>query len=336
VRDDAASPQTTAHIVVAPPSNVGQRVAPITSRVSWRGIILDLTVVAANLFLVVPLARLLRAGGQAFLATGQNDDARVSPAVSWLFLSVFAAHAFGAFLKRLPRQARLAARQSGETEARCDAGASDADDIAASERRRKRRQLTPRLPTTNKLLVFVACALLLFHFAIFLLLLDSGWQGTGLDNWVSVFGKSSGADASPFFAFLVRFVLIVFILPAPTFLAALASVGVGDAPPASWRTHWLTELCADLLLYFSIVVITIVMNVVVAPRFALVAGEGERTSGDMLASLIPLALAFSIIYLPPRFIYLAEDYRVPATWLTILLALLTLAYRTFFPAAFTW
>jgi hypothetical protein len=300
--DDIASPQTTAHVVVAPPSNI-RRVAHATSRVSWRGIILDLTVVAANLFLVAPLARLLRTGGQAFLTAGQNNDARVSPAVGWLFLSVFAAHAFGAFLKRLPRRARVSAS---------------------------------RLPTPNKLLVFVACALLLFHFAIFLLLLDSGWQSTGLDNWVSVFGKSGGADASPFFAFLVRFVLIIFILPLPTFLAALAAFNDGDAPPASWRTHWLTELFADLLLYFSIIVLTVIMNVLIAPRFVSTGGDAGRTLDDVLASLIPLALAFSIIYLPPRFIYLAEDYRAPATWLTILLALLTLAYRTFFPAAFTW
>jgi hypothetical protein len=302
VRDAAASPQTTAHVVVAPPSNIG-RVAAITSRASWRGVILDLIVVAANLFLVAPLARLLRAGGQTFLSTGQNNNAIVSPAVGWLFLSVFAAHAVGAFLKRLPRRARVSASP---------------------------------LPTPNKLLVFVACVLLLFHFAIFLLLLDSGWQGSGLEDWVSVFGKGGGADESPFFAFLVRFALIIFILPLPTFLAALAAFNDGDAPPASWRTHWATEFFADLLLYFSIIVLTVIMNVLIAPRFVSIGGDAGRTLGDVLASLVPLALAFSIIYLPPRFIYLAEDYRAPATWLTILLALLTLAYRTFFPDASTW
>jgi hypothetical protein len=48
-------------------------------------------------------------------------------------------------------------------------------------------------------------------------------------------------------------------------------------------------------------------------------------------------LAFLILYLPPRLIYLAEDYRSPRAWLTILLALVTLAYRTFFPdRIFSW
>ena len=47
-------------------------------------------------------------------------------------------------------------------------------------------------------------------------------------------------------------------------------------------------------------------------------------------------LAFNFFYLPPRLIYLAEDYRSPLTWLTILLALLSLAYRTFFPDSFSW
>jgi hypothetical protein len=79
------------------------------------------------------------------------------------------------------------------------------------------------------------------------------------------------------------------------------------------------------------------MNVLIAPRFVSIGGDAGRTLGDVLASLVPLALAFSIIYLPPRFIYLADDCKAPATWLAILLALLTLAYRTFFPGnVFTW
>ena len=50
------------------------------------------------------------------------------------------------------------------------------------------------------------------------------------------------------------------------------------------------------------------------------------------------ALGFLLIlYLPPRLVYLAEDYRKPLAWLTILLALFALAYRTFFPArTFGW
>jgi hypothetical protein len=85
------------------------------------------------------------------------------------------------------------------------------------------------------------------------------------------------------------------------------------------------------LLYYSIIVLTLILHVLIAPRFVNVEGLAGWTIGNVLASLVPLALAFSIFYLPPRLIYLAEDYKSPWAWLTILLALLSLAYRTFFP-----
>ncbi len=301
--------QTHSEARVAAPSATAATAARVArannSGGYWRGILLDLTVVAANLFLLAPLVRLLREQGQGFLAP-TGAEARVGPAVGWLFLSVFAAHAVGAYLKRLPRLARMAA--SGPA------------------------QLPPAI---RRPVVWIACALVFAHFIIFLFVLIYGWQGAGLEDWVSVFGKG-GKDAHPFLALLVRFLLVCFVLPLPTALVLISVAGVGDAPPASWRTHWATELVADLLLYFSIVVLTAALNVIVAPRFASVAGESGQTAGDLLASLIPLALAFSIIYLPPRLIYLAEDYRSPLTWLTILLALLSLAYRTFFPDSFSW
>jgi hypothetical protein len=141
----------------------------------------------------------------------------------------------------------------------------------------------------------------------------------------------------PFSSFLVRFVLVCFILPLPTALVAGALYIDPDAPPASWRTHGAMELLADLLLYFSIIVLTLILNVLIAPRFVNVEGSAGWTLGDVLASLVPMALAFSIFYLPPRLIYLAEDYKTPAAWLTISLALMSLAYRTFFADhSFSW
>lgn len=326
-KPDAAGPRA------APPPSPVEQFVPVKRSRLWRGIALDLTVVVANLFLLAPLARLLRAEGQGFLAEGHGWGAGVSHRVGWLFLAVFAAHALGAYLKLGPRQARAA----GGTIVRFGAPDSQLDGVSERTRRRRLRERVTWSPPPHKVLVLVACALLLFHFTIFLLLLFTGWQGAGLDGWVSVVGDKGSADGT-FLALLVRFVLICFILPLPTALVGISlGSGDGDAPLVSWRTHWATELLADLLLYFSIVVITVIMNVLIAPRFASVPTGAERTFGDVLASLIPMALAFSIFYLPPRLIYLAEDYRSPLTWLTILLALLSLAYRTFFPAnTFSW
>jgi hypothetical protein len=333
---EAAPEEADAQAEDAVPSPV--KVAAVGRGARWRGVVLDLTVVVGNLFLLAPLARVLRAGGQGFLAGEADARNGVSPTVGWLFLAVFAAHVVGAYLKRLPRQARLAARSGGEELAGPGARLSG---ISERTRRRRLSQLMPRRTwSPNKLLVGVVCALLLGHFFIFMSLLFTGWQSTALESWSPLFGHRLANSA--FVEFLVRFVLIVGIMPLPTLLVAL-SLG-GDAatadvalPPPLWRTHWLTELLADLLLYFSIVVITLILNVLVAPRFAAGQGLADSSLGDVLASLVPLALAFSILYLPPRLIYLAEDYNKPLAWLTILLALLSLAYRTFFPAqGFAW
>jgi hypothetical protein len=277
------------------------------SAARWRGTILDLAVAAANLFLLASLARVLRAGGQGFLAPEKNNDTiagQVSPRVGWLFLSVFVAHTLGAFFKRLPRDARLAGFAPPEAE-------------------------------PNRFVVVAACVLLLFHFTIFLLLLMSGWESTALNKWSPLFGNEHGGNS--WFNAIVRFVLFIFILPLPTVLTLISlGTGGGDAPstaapPAMWRTHWLTELSADLLLYYSIIVITVIMRVVVEPRFVDLEGTPGSTSGGSLISIVPMLLAFLILYLPPRLIYLAEDYQSPRAWFTILLALTTLAYRTYFP-----
>jgi hypothetical protein len=289
-------------------------------------------VVVGNLFLLAPLARVLRAGGQGFLGPRGDEPGAVSSVVGWLFLSVFAAHAVGAYLKRLPRQARLSARSTGGELAHAGARLS-----GVSERMRRRRLseiIRPRASSPNKLIVGVVCALLVAHFFIFMSLLFTGWQSTPLESWSPLFGHNPANSSVR--ETLVRFVLIIFIMLLPTFLVAIGLGGDGEAPPASWRTHWATELLADLLLYFSIVVITLILNVLVAPRFANGQGLADSSFGDVLASLIPLALAFSILYLPPRLVYLTEDYRKPLAWLTILLALLSLAYRTFLPAASSW
>jgi hypothetical protein len=285
--------------------------APSRYRLIWRGVALDLSVVAAQLFLLAPLARVLREGGQNFLAGKKGVAGIVSPTVGWLFLSVFAAHALGAYLKRLPRQARLSARADGRQGVESLGGWS----------------------LSQKVLTGVACALLLAHFVTFMSLLFSGWQSTGLESWSPLFGESPAQNT--YAAFFVRFVLIIFVMPLPTALVAISlSTDAGAPLLQTWRAHWMMELFADLLLYYSIIVVTLVMNVLIAPRF--VADGSAKGLGDVLASLVPLALAFSIFYLPPRLVYLAEDYRSPLAWATILLALLALAYRTFFPDASSW
>src|SRR5947209_1720403 len=268
-----------------------------------RGIALDVLVVVCNLFLLAPLARVLREGGQGFLAAGKDPGWKVSPDVGWLFLAVFVAYTVGIGLKRAARRARLNALAPGAHR------------------------------PASIVLVFAVCALLVFHFFIFLAFLVTGWQSTGLERFSPLFG--SGTAGYGFFNFVVRFLVFIFILPLPTGLtlfwlfAGRDAPGSSAAPAATLLARSAVELVGDLLLYFSVVVITVILNVLIAPRFVHAGGASAWTDGGALVSLVPLALAFSIFYLPPRLVYLAEDYRSPLAWLTILLALLSLAFRTF-------
>jgi hypothetical protein len=70
-----------------------------------RGLILDLTVLLTNLFLVGPLTRLVRRLGEAF-----TNNADAGPALGLLLAAVFVSYTVGAYLKRWPLQARLAKR----------------------------------------------------------------------------------------------------------------------------------------------------------------------------------------------------------------------------------
>ena len=192
----------------------------------------------------------------------------------------------------------------------------------------------------SRALVFGVCALLVFHFFIFLTLLVTGWQSTALETFSPLFG--SAAAGNGFFNFVVRFVVFIFVLPLPTGLTVVAlfagrdAPGSSAAPAATSLARPVVELVGDVLLYFSVVVITLILNVLIAPRFLNVNGASAWTAGSALVSVVALALAFSIFYLPPRLVYLAQDYRSPLAWLTILLALLSLAFRTFFPGGIQW
>jgi hypothetical protein len=307
---------------------------------NWRGIALDVAVVVCNLFLLAPLARVLREGGQRFLAPGKDVGWKVSPEVGWLFLSVFAAYTIGIILKRAARQARLNSLWAGAGVGGADTSqAGGAGASSPTIRRRPRGISGGAYGRASKVLVFAVCTLLLFHFFIFLMLLVTGWQSTGLESFSPLFGSNTAGNS--YFNFFVRFVLFIFILPLPTGLTLYYISAEPSAPDTSATAPTLlanpaAEFVADLLLYFSVVTITLVMNVLVAPRFVNVEGASGWTLDNVFASLIPLALAFTVFYLPPRLVYLAEDYRTPAAWLTITLALLTLAYRTFFPGNIQW
>jgi hypothetical protein len=77
----------------------------LASPTNRRGLIFDLMVLLASLFLMGPLTQLVWRLGESF-----TNEANGSPALGLLLAAIFVSHTLGAYLKRWPLQARLALR----------------------------------------------------------------------------------------------------------------------------------------------------------------------------------------------------------------------------------
>jgi len=120
-------------------------------------------------------------------------------------------------------------------------------------------------------------------------------------------------------------VLLFFLCIIPTALVWRALTPYSEPPAADWRTSPAAELLADLCLFAYMVVNLAVWNTVTSGSAARVAGVGEffeRALGFVIIS--PVILLF---YLPPRMLFLVEDWKYRATWLSMTLAVAPVAYR---------
>lgn len=97
-------------------------------------------------------------------------------------------------------------------------------------------------------------------------------------------------------------------------------------PPApNWRNARATEIVADLFLFAYMLVNVAIWN-------AITSGSNIRAAsvGDALARALGLLILTPIIltfYIPPRLLFLVEDYKYPATWISMTLAIAPVAYR---------
>jgi hypothetical protein len=121
-------------------------------------------------------------------------------------------------------------------------------------------------------------------------------------------------------------VLVIFFLGiVPTALVWRAMTPYGKPPEPDWRSSPAAELAADLCLFAYMLVNLAVWNTVTGGSAARVAGVGEffsRILGFILLS--PVILLF---YLPPRLLFLVEDWKYRATWVSMTLAVAPVAYR---------
>jgi hypothetical protein len=123
-------------------------------------------------------------------------------------------------------------------------------------------------------------------------------------------------------------VLVFFLSMVPTALVWRAMTPYKKPPPPDWRNSRAVEVAADLCLFAYMLVNLAVWNTLTAGANAPAAGVGDllsRALGFVLVS--PVVLLF---YLPPRLLFLVEDYRYRATWISMTLAIAPVAYRLIF------
>jgi hypothetical protein len=123
-------------------------------------------------------------------------------------------------------------------------------------------------------------------------------------------------------------VVIFFLSMLPTALIWRAMMRYKKPPSPDWRNSRGVEAAADLCLFAYMAVNLAIWNTLTAGGNAPATGVGDiasRAMGFVIVS--PVVLLF---YLPPRLLFLVEDYRYRATWLSMMLAIAPVAYRLIF------
>ncbi|MFL6253908.1 MAG: hypothetical protein ACJ74T_02720 [Pyrinomonadaceae bacterium] len=120
-------------------------------------------------------------------------------------------------------------------------------------------------------------------------------------------------------------VLVFFLCLIPTALVWRAMTPYKKPPEPGWRNSHGAEAVADLCLFAYMLVNLAVWNTLTAGSNVRATGIGDvfsRALGFILLS--PVILLF---YLPPRLLFFVEDYKYPATWISMTLAIAPVAYR---------
>ena len=171
----------------------------------------------------------------------------------------------------------------------------------------KRRPLQARLAARGEKASDNFGCLLILHFA---LMLVTGAAILAL----SPLGPSGG-----------WIVLLFFVCIVPTALVWRAMTPYSKPPAPDWRSSRAAEMVADLCLFAYMLVNLAVWNTVTAGSAPRVTGVGDLFSRALgFVILSPVILLF---YLPPRLLFLVEDWKYRATWISMTLAVAPVAYR---------
>ena len=120
-------------------------------------------------------------------------------------------------------------------------------------------------------------------------------------------------------------VLVFFLCIIPTALVWRAMTPYKQTPKRDWRSSRAAEVVADLCLFAYMLVNLAVWNTVTAGSAARVAGVGDFFS--RIIGFVILSPVILLFYIPPRLLFLVEDYKYRATWISMTLAVAPVAYR---------
>lgn len=161
------------------------------------------------------------------------------------------------------------------------------------------------------------------QFIVFGFLILIGLPGSGLVS--NHFFGGPGVDPSPIWWIAIKMIGLGMIVPAIIMGITFSGINAdGPSTYPSWRLKRSTEVLANILLTFSVMVITALWGQTFAGAFT---GAGH---GNILLTILWLvcsALPFAMFYLAPRALFLAEDYRNGQTWVSIFLVVLPIAWR---------
>jgi hypothetical protein len=124
---------------------------------------------------------------------------------------------------------------------------------------------------------------------------------------------------------------VIIALLIGAFVALSVSAAEQPAPEVATEiaySGW-GEYGADALLWLSVLIVTRVfwggLLVEIAPS------QGRGWSTTSLVLLVSLSILFTVFYLPARYLFLAEDYPYPRTWLQAWAAMLPVVWFVLWP-----
>lgn len=126
-------------------------------------------------------------------------------------------------------------------------------------------------------------------------------------------------------------VLVFFLSMIPTALVWRALTPYKQPPAPGWRNTRGTEVVADLCLFAYMLVNLAIWNTVTSG--ANLPASGPRDLFERALGFLILSPVILLFYIPPRLLFLVEDYKYRLTWLSMTLAVAPVAYRLIYGVA---